>query len=264
MSIEQTIEFLIDKRISMARFGDGEFLYIVDKLDLPFQKYDRQLADSLSNILKTDSQRLLVGLPSGYHGLENLTEEGKLFWRSQISWVFPRLYRFINRSRTYGNASITRLYYEINDKELSRRYFEQIKRLWQGRELLIIEGEKSRLGIGNDLFVNASAIERILGPVHNAYEKVNEIIEKACTFSTNKLILLALGPTAKVIASELSSRGYQAIDIGNIDIEYEWFIRGVTEKQRIPGKYTSEAVGGRIVEDFESDIYDRQISARVL
>ena len=38
-----------------------------------------------------------------------------------------------------------------------------------------------------------------------------------------KLILLMLGPTAKVLGFQLSREGYQAIDIGHIDSEYEWY-----------------------------------------
>ena len=74
-----------------------------------------------------------------------------------------------------------------------------------------------------------------------------------------KLVLLALGPTATVMAYDLSHLGFQAIDIGNVDIEYEWYLRGATSKVRIEGKYTSEAVGGRDVEDVPDPVYKSQI-----
>ncbi len=32
-----------------------------------------------------------------------------------------------------------------------------------------------------------------------------------------------LGPTAKLLSYDLTKRGYQAIDLGHIDSEYEWF-----------------------------------------
>jgi hypothetical protein len=56
-------------------------------------------------------------------------------------------------------------------------------------------------------------------------------------------------------------QGFQAIDIGNLDVEYEWFLRGSTEKIKIPGKYTSEAKGGRIVDDVQDEKYKSQILA---
>ena len=49
------------------------------------------------------------------------------------------------------------------------------------------------------------------------------------------LFLVALGPTATVLAYDLTKHGAQAIDIGHLDIEYEWFRarKGI----RVPVKY---------------------------
>ena len=35
--------------------------------------------------------------------------------------------------------------------------------------------------------------------------------------------------------------GYQAVDIGHVDIEYEWFLKSATTKIRIDGKYMGES-----------------------
>ena len=43
------------------------------------------------------------------------------------------------------------------------------------------------------------------------------------------------------LAYDLSELGYRALDIGHVDIEYEWFLQKATEKVKISGKYTSEA-----------------------
>ena len=37
--------------------------------------------------------------------------------------------------------------------------------------------------------------------------------------------------------------GYQALDVGHIDIEYEWYLRKATNKIPIEGKYVNEAGG---------------------
>lgn len=62
---------------------------------------------------------------------------------------------------------------------------------------------------------------------------------------SNVLVLISAGPTATILAADLSKIGVQSIDIGHLDVEYEWFKRGVTEKVRIPGKYVNEAAQGR-------------------
>ena len=263
LSIEETIEVIKVKRVSFARFGDGEFLYIMDKLDLPFQRYDESLASTLREILKSDRISMMVGLPSGYHGLHNLKASGRLFWKSQITWIYPRLHKHLLRSRVYGNASMTRLYHEVEDKQQSIRYFELVQGLWDKREVVIVEGAQSRFGVGNDLLHRTQSIQRILAPPHHAYEVLPSILEVVKEQPTSKLILVALGPAAKALVFKLTQIGFQAIDVGNLDIEYEWFLRGATEKMKIPGKYTSEAVGGRIVDDIVDVKYLSEIIADV-
>jgi hypothetical protein len=73
-----------------------------------------------------------------------------------------------------------------------------------------------------------------------------------------------MGPTAKPLAYELALEGFQALDIGNLDIEYEWFLKGDKTKVKIQGKYTSEAKGGRIVEDIFNEEYENQILKKFL
>jgi hypothetical protein len=69
--------------------------------------------------------------------------------------------------------------------------------------------------------------------------------------------------TATVLARDLAHAGFQAIDLGHIDIEYEWMLRNATEKIAIPGKYTNEVVGGNQVEDIKDEKYLSQIVAKV-
>ncbi len=264
MSIEETIHEIIKNKSSIARFGDSEFLYIIDKLNLPYQKYNENLSHRLKKILANNEDFILVGLPSGYHGLQTQTKESVIFWRSQISWIYPRLKKYLNSNNKYANASMSRLYIEMKDKSKCEELFKLAMKIWENRKIVIIEGEKSRLGVGNGLFSNASSIKRILGPPHNAFFQFDAILENAFQFDSETLFLIALGPTAKPIAFELAKKGYQAIDIGNIDIEYEWFLQGVHEKVKITGKYTSEANGGRLVEDVDDVDYKNQIFAKIL
>jgi len=42
--------------------------------------------------------------------------------------------------------------------------FKKLKKIWDGKDIIIIESEKSRLGVGNDLFDNTKSIKRILCP----------------------------------------------------------------------------------------------------
>ena len=108
LSIDATLDKLIQDKCSISRFGDGEFLYIIDRLNLPFQRQETELRQKMIDILKSQEDNILVGLPIGYHSLDNLRKKSRLTWRSQIAWIYPRLYRYLDHSKTYYNASMTR------------------------------------------------------------------------------------------------------------------------------------------------------------
>ena len=44
------------------------------------------------------------------------------------------------------------------------------------------------------------------------------------------LVLLALGPTATVLAARLVKVGVQALDVGHIDVEDMWYLMGGEDK----------------------------------
>ena len=68
------------------------------------------------------------------------------------------------------------------------------------------------------------------------------------------LILFALGPTATVLAFDLAKEGYQALDMGHFDIEYEWYKRNAKKQEKIANKYTNEVSGGNVT----TNVYDKK------
>ena len=58
--------------------------------------------------------------------------------------------------------------------------------------------------------------------------------EECLKFDQDKLFLFALGVTAKALVEEMFLKGYRVIDIGNLDMEYEWFLRKAVKKEPIP------------------------------
>jgi len=126
-----------------------------------------------------------------------------------------------------------------------KKYIKQLKKIWDKKEVLIIEGRQSRLGIGNDLFDNMKSIQRIICPKENSFNIYDKIIKEVLKVSKKRLILIALGPTATILSYDLYKLGYQAIDIGHVDIEYEWHLRKAKERIKIENKYVNEASNGR-------------------
>ena len=135
-----------------------------------------------------------------------------------------------------------------------------------GVDVYLIEGNFTRCGVGNDLLNNASSVHRIICPSTNAWESYEKIVETAVALIPleNSVVLCCLGPTATVLAYDLHKRGYRALDLGNIDIEYEWFKMKATEKLPVKNKYTNEAVGGDQVKDDIDDGFRQEVIAEIL
>lgn len=263
-SIPDTIDKILNEKLSICRFGDGELIYITERRSLPFQKQNNRLRAYFIKILQSNEPKILVGLPIGYQSLNNLKRSSKLTWRAIITWTYPKISKILKPNKQYYNASMTRLYMDYEKASHSDEWFKKVRLIWENRNVLLIEGEKSRLGLGNNLFDNSASLKRVLGPAQNAFDQFDNLLSFAISQSRENLILVALGPTAKPLCFELALQGYQAIDIGNLDIEYEWFLRGSQQKIKIPGKYTSEAKGGRMVEDINDEKYRSQIIAQFL
>ena len=260
LSIDETLDFIIKNKCSVNRFGDGELKLMMGQR-IFFQSHSQDLENRLRESLKNREENLITCIPDIFEDLSVYAEEPYNYWKLHIAKTRSKWYRLIDKNKIYGNAFISRCYYGFKDKKNCKRWFDKIKKIWNGRDIVIIEGKKSRLGIGNDLFKDARSIERILCPEKDAFNKYEEILNAAKRSSKEKLILLAIGPTATVLSYDLYKEGYQVIDIGHIDIEYEWFLMGATKKEKINNKFIGEAIGGDKVTECNDNNYLSQIIA---
>jgi glycosyltransferase family protein len=151
----------------------------------------------------------------------------------------------ILKKKKYYSSAISRFYSHIKDRSKIYKYIPKLKKIWEGRDVLMIEGEKTRFGIGNDLLNNAKSVKRILCPTKNSYSLYDKILNAIFKFDKNYLILISLGPTATILAHDLNKYGYQAIDIGHADIQYELYLRNASTHIIIPYKLVNEYNGGR-------------------
>lgn len=264
-TIDQTLDYIQLNHSSVSRFGDGEFLMILGHGN-GFQPYAKALADRLKEVLNSNLDGHIVCISDIWGDLSFMKDQSIAFNRKYLRTHGYAVLKTIDCSRNYFNTFFTRPYDMFADKSQSVSWFEKNKQIWDSKRILIVEGEKSRLGVGNDLFDNASGVERMLCPSRNAFEKYDEILEGAMRYGKDRLILIALGMTATVLAYDLAQRGFWAVDIGHIDIEYEWFLKKADEKIKIGGKYTNEVAGGSVVDDDTIDLnaYEKEIVHQIL
>lgn len=261
LSDTETIDKIVFNKTSIARFGDGEFDLIRGK-GLKFQRYNRELSNKLSNILYSNDNKCLICIPDFFHKTKKMTQNSKDFARAtyiENSSILSKL----DSNKEYGNSNISRFYIIYKKRFRDNKHPDKLKCIWHGKKLLVVEGVQSRLGIGNDLFNNAQSIQRILCPAVNAFDYYDEIIEKVINQYNHDLVLIALGPTATVLAYDLANAGIQAIDIGHVDIEYEWFLMNAQSKVDIANKHVNEVSGYLNNDDFNNAEYLSQVLDRI-
>lgn len=226
-SPEETIDKIINDKVSIARFGDGEFELIYNR-PIHYQKNDKKLTERLNEIIISDDDNIAIGLPFIYwNTLSNCNTRLKNFVREEVSSMRNVYEKCISFEKQYYSTEFTQLYMMYRDDIDMGKYFENIKRIWKDRDITIIQGEGVTKDFKNNIFEHAKSIDYIFGPAQNAFFEYEKIISKAKQVDKDRLILIILGPTATVLAYDLAKEGYQALDIGHTAKDYEFYKNGV-------------------------------------
>lgn len=276
----EAIDYILKTGCSLSRYGDGEFGVILGRNDpdkrnnVGFQECTPDLSQALEDVLREGGSREcnhMVGLPACMfgRGTSYLLTPAARFWKAASNRLLDPIMSMLDKDKVYIDSMLSRFYLTRKDKSDCRAYAEHLKKLWNGRNVLIVEGRQTCLGVGNDLFDNALSVKRIIAPQTDAFSKRKELFDAVCAtlnadmYKEHKpLVLMALGMTATVLARDLAPF-CQALDMGHFDIEYEWMKMGATEKVPIPGKFVNEADGGKNVQSNDDKGYHKQIIAVV-
>lgn len=259
MSMNDTIHYIIKHKVSVSRFGDGEFSLVAGK-GISFQSVNGFLVDKLRKILVADTPNHIACLPITMVSTKSVNEKASQYWKTYFEENYSTIVKYVRLDKVYYDALITRLYIDNIDKNEAAEHFELLKEIWLNKDICIIEGEKSRLGVGNDLFNGAQSITRIICPSINAFNAYNDILSFVNDDVTkDKLLLIALGPTATALAWDLSKMGYWALDIGHVDIEYEWMLMGAEKKVPIKNKFVGDLFTFDEADDSALDSYTKSI-----
>jgi glycosyltransferase family protein len=243
----ETLDKITQENVSMSRFGDGEFMLMCGE-SIPFQEHSRHIEERLKEIIKSENDNIIICIADFFGSLEQYTESNIIYWRNYLYKARSNIYSYLNFSKTYYDACVTRPYINYKDKTKSVDYFNKFKSIFKNKNIIVVEGDKTRLGVGNDLFSSSKSLKRIICPSVNAFNKYNDILDECKKQGKDKLFIISLGPTATVLSYDLTVWGAKALDTGHLDIEYEWFLMGANERVAIKEKYTYEAGGTNIKE----------------
>lgn len=80
-----------------------------------------------------------------------------MFWEREWNGRIEML-KNLNLDRLFGDTNFTRFYMDRLDIKNYPEYIKHLKKIWQDKDLLIVEGKMSRLGVGNDMFDNTKVL----------------------------------------------------------------------------------------------------------
>lgn len=255
----ELIDKIVNGYCSFIRFGDGEFEIMRGNERAPFQVMNTELSQRLLEVLSTEDDRILIGIADNYGNLDKYTEQTAQGIRQYMTEEVRTFHlSVLSPDRTYYNAYVFKTYMPYKDKSKTLERVKLIRKIWESRDVVFIEGIYTRTGYKNNLFDNAKSIKRILCPTKNAYDRYDEILSYAQKIDKDCLVLVVLGPAGKVLAYDLVQEGYQVVDIGQIDMDYDWYLAGVDFKIPNPDKYVSQLPPSSINEIVD-DVYQSQI-----
>ncbi len=232
-TVDETIDELIRTDKSLVRFGDGEIV-VIKGSNIKLQQASAEISEGLKRIIAYPYDGLMVSLQGIFDGVEDYQEQSRRFWKEHLFFC-RRVYRkYCSPERVYANTSFSRFYYVFEDKKPCGGWIDKIRRIWEDKDIVVVEGAKTHNGVGNDLFAYAKSVERIICPSSNAMHAFDDILSACVSYPKDRLFLLSVGVTAKFLAEGLFLKGYRVIDIGNLDMEYEWYLQKSGSKTPLP------------------------------
>lgn len=260
---EEAIDKIVNEGCSLVRYGDGEFEIMAGKERPIFQNYDPVLAKRLKEIILSRDEKLLICIAGNYGNLDRYIEQCADGIRCYMSEEVRGYHMSVlDKDKVYYDTRMFKTYFPYKNRENTGERVAKIKKIWEGRDIVIVEGDKTRTGYGNDLFDHVKSLRRILCPTQNVFKQYEHVLQAVSNIEKDCLILAALGPVAELLVYDLMKKGYQAVDIGQMDMDYEWYLAGVKKRVHLQDKYVPLFPPIEISE-VNDEVYLNQIITRI-
>ena len=221
----KTIDVLSNQNYSISRYGDGEF-NVMRGESLKFQKSDPLLATRLDQILKSNQKNHLVGIPSYFFSLADHPYDAKRYLRRYLVKNRDFIYSMLDFEKTYYDTMISQYSAMKQSQAQLNKYFSLLRRIWDQKDIALVKGVSSETDEKHSIYDNANSIDLILAPSRHAFSNYSSILKELQDQPKDKLLILALGPTATVLAYDLCISGHHALDLGHLAKSYDWFKTG--------------------------------------
>lgn len=219
LDTEETLSALEKAQFSFLRMGDGE-IAIMNGDGIPFQEANEKLGRRLRELLTVQEEGLKIGIPYYYmHPIKNMNT-----FVQNFTYALGKQRKFLlsncNEKNTYIDTCLTQVYQTYGEYDFET-YYARMQNLLKGKDVTVICGE----GVLDKLQYQAldvcNSVEYVYGPSMNAYSEYTNLLEQAKKIDKKRLVLVILGPTAKVLVYDLYKAGYTAWDMGHYLKDYD-------------------------------------------
>ncbi len=224
LSPEETFNYIIDNDSSIVRLGDGEFglmrgasVYFNDWR----QKFNKSLQKGLLSILSSKSANMIICLP-GDHLTKTREELEKIGKGDEFKyWINSKvlLHKYVQKGRVYGSSFA---FYPAVNTGID---YKKLKDYFLKKNVVIITSSLERF---KDISLGKTT-HLIEAPKSDGWDKIAEIrtafreLVKENDYTPKEvLVMVSMGPAAKVFVYELAEEGYTAWDAGQFfDLAYK-------------------------------------------
>ncbi len=216
LNYQETINSLIRDNRSFVRFGDEAF-DMVQGIGLYFnnwrQKYNPELGKRYKEVLGSNHPKLLVGFNPELILMSKVDFKEKGISEQHQYWTNTKVFLkdYINSGQVYGSALC--FHERYNDKINYKQIFDYFR----VKNLVVVASNTARF---KDAQLGQTT-DYIDGPSSDAWDSYQELIAEVRRVlgkysKEGALVLIALGPTSKVMAYDLTLEGYTVWDTGQL------------------------------------------------
>ena len=223
---EETANILAETDASLARFGDGEFA-LIEGRGIAFQRADAGLARRLGEILRHPPAGCEIAIPRvGWFMDARLRPDDHAWWFRFMREKGAFVESLLDPVRTYCDTYVSQFTQATVATYDCGALFARLRRIWDGRDILIVCGKGIFDGFKYDVFDNARSVAFVHGPRRDAFSDYDALLARVKAAAQGRLVLLVLGPTATVMAADLAAAGIRALDLGHLAKAYNAFRSG--------------------------------------
>lgn len=192
LSPTDAIKKIVSSNKSVSRFGDGELGLINGSKGISFQDNSPELTQRLSEILQSNEEQVLIGIPYMFWNSSQLHEYARNSIHKYMVKNVDNLLKKIDAEKVYIDTGFTQVYSTLKEVDYAS-YFNLVKKIWDKKDITIICGDKIFDKLSVNIFDSANSTEYLYAPTKNAFSQYNTILEQAKKLDKNRLIIIILG-----------------------------------------------------------------------